>query len=109
MEAYLPRKVGLWLVHLGVGEKTDSEEACHLNLVTFVSKLPRLPKLPVAGVPFFLNTWTPFYGINIRVFRDSRFSLKKKAEPTKHKTGGHIERIQKDFLFGLSLRGPLAS
>ena len=32
-----------------------------------------------------------------RVFQDSRFSLKKKAEPTKHKPGGHIERIQKDF------------
>ena len=44
-----------------------------------------------------------------RVFQDSRFSLKKKAEPTKHKPGGHIERIQKDFWFGLSLRGPLAS
>ena len=25
------------------------------------------------------------------------FSFKKKAEPTKHKSGGHIERIQKDF------------
>ena len=35
--------------------------------------------------------------MNIRVFQDSRFSLKKKAEPTKHKPGGHIERIQKDF------------
>ena len=35
--------------------------------------------------------------------------IKKKAEPTKHKPGGHIERIQKDFWFGLSLRGPLAS
>ena len=33
----------------------------------------------------------------LRVFQDSRFSLKKKAEPTKHKPGGHIERIQKDF------------
>ena len=32
-----------------------------------------------------------------RVFRNSRFSLKKKAEPTKHKPGGYIERIQKDF------------
>ena len=35
--------------------------------------------------------------VDIRVFQDSRFSLKKKAEPTKHKPGGHIERIQKDF------------
>ena len=35
--------------------------------------------------------------VSIRVFRNSRFSLKKKAEPTKHKPGGHIERIQKDF------------
>ena len=32
-----------------------------------------------------------------RVFQDSRFSLIKKAEPTKHKPGGYIERIQKDF------------
>ena len=44
-----------------------------------------------------------------RVFQNSRFSLKKKAEPTKHKPGGYIERIQKDFWFRLSLRGPLAS
>ena len=36
-------------------------------------------------------------GFLIRVFQDSRFSLKKKAEPTKHKPGGYIERIQKDF------------
>ena len=35
--------------------------------------------------------------VHSRVFQDSRISLKKKAEPTKHKPGGHIERIQKDF------------
>ena len=37
--------------------------------------------------------------LNIRVFRNSRYSFKKKVEPTKHQPGGYIERIQKDFLF----------
>ena len=47
------------------------------------------------GVSIISKTF--FFYINTRVFQDSRFSLKEKAEPTKHKPGGHIERIQKDF------------
>ena len=32
-----------------------------------------------------------------RVFREFKIFIEKKAEPTNHKPGGYIERIQKDF------------
>ena len=89
-------------IHPNFPSKEDFDLGNNLAVATYAIPLHCPQRVPIYRDPYGVlgprrvnSVFSVLKRVPIRVFQD--FHLKKRAEPTKHKPGGYIERIQKDF------------